>query len=55
MHFAYFHNLSIKVPPNCENYVKPVEACGNYTSKCPDITENIEPLLVHTVLLNKSY
>ena len=52
MHFAYFHNLSIKVPPDCENYVKPIEACGNYISKCPDISE---PLLVHAVLLNKSY
>ena len=28
-HFAYFHNLSIKVQPNFKNYVKPVEACGN--------------------------
>ena len=55
MHFAYFHNLSIKVPPNFENYVKPVEACGNYISKCPDISENIAPFLVHTVLFNKSY
>ena len=55
MYFAYFHNLSIKVPPNFENYVKPVEACGNYISKCPDISENIAPFLVHTVLFNKSY
>ena len=55
MYFAYFQDLSIKVPVNCENYMKPVEACGNYISKCPDISENMVPLLVHTVLLNKSY
>ena len=55
MHFEYFQDLSIKVPVNGENYMKPVEACGNYLSKCPDINENMVPLLVHTVLLNKSY
>ena len=54
MHFAYFHNLSIKVAPNSENYVKPVEACGNCISKCPDISENMAPILLHTVLLNKT-
>ena len=43
------------VPVNCENYMKPFEACGNYKSKCPDISENMVHLLVHTVLLNKSY
>ena len=55
MHLAYFHNLSIIVPPNCKNCMKPVEACGNYISKCPEISENMVPILVHTVLLNKSY
>ena len=55
MYFAYFHNLSIKVPPNFEKYVKHVEACGNYISKCPDISENMAPILLNTVLLNKSY
>ena len=40
MHFAYFQDLNIKVPVNYENYMKPVEACGNYISKCPDISEN---------------
>ena len=33
--------MSNKVPVNCENYMKPVEACGNYKSKCPDISENM--------------
>ena len=55
IYFAYFQDLSIKVPTNYENYMKPVGACGNYVSKCPDISENMVPLLVHTVLLNKSY
>ena len=55
MYFAYLQDLRIKVPTNCENYMKPVGACGNYISKCPDISENMAPLLVHTVLLNKSY
>ena len=55
MYFAYFQNLSAKVPLNCENYIKPVGTYGKYISKCPDISENIAPLLVHTVLLNKSY
>ena len=48
MYFAYFQDLSIKVPTNSENYIKPVEACGNYKPKCPDISEN-------TVLLNEKY
>ena len=55
MYFAYFQDLSIKVPVNCENYRKPVEACGNYISKCPDVSENKAPFLVHSVLLNKIY
>ena len=55
MYFAYFQDLSIKVPTNCENYKKPVGVCGNYISKCPDISENMAPLLVHTELLNKNY
>ena len=54
MYFAYFQDLSIKVPVDYENYMKPVEACRNYISKCLDISENIVPLLVHTVLY-KSY
>ena len=53
MYFACFQDLSIKVPCNCENYMKPVEACGNYISKCPDVSGNMAPLLVHTVLLKK--
>ena len=55
MYFAYFQELSTKVPTNSENYMEPVVACGNNISKCPDISENMAPLLVHTVLLNKSY
>ena len=55
MYFAYFQDMSIKVPVNCENCMKPVEDCGNYVSKCPDISEYMVPLLVQTVLLNKSY
>ena len=55
MSFAYFKNLSAKVPPNSENYMKPVGTYGNYISKSPDIGENKIPILVHTVLLNKSY
>ena len=35
--------------------MKPVGTCGNSISKCPDISENMTPLLVHTVLLNKIY
>ena len=38
MYFTYFQDLSTKVPTNCENYMKPVGACGNYISKCPDIS-----------------
>ena len=45
----------MKVPVTCENYMKPVEACGKYISKCPDMSENMVPLLVHTVLFKKSY
>ena len=41
MYFAYFQDLRIKVPTNCENYMKPVGACGNYTSKCEDTSENM--------------
>ena len=55
MYFAYFQKWSIKISPNCENYMKPVGACGNYISKCPDISENMSPILVHTILLNRSY
>ena len=55
MQLAYFQDLSIKGPDNCENYMKPFEACKNYISECPDISENMTPLLVHTGLLNKSY
>ena len=55
MHFAYFQDLIINVPTNCENYLKPVVACGNYVLKCPNISKNRVPLLLHTVLLNKSY
>ena len=50
MYFAYFEDLSTKVPTNGENYIKPVEACGHYISKCPVISENMAPILVHTVL-----
>ena len=52
MYFAYFQDLSIKVPTKCENYIKPVEAYGNYISKCPDISENMVPLLVHVCIDN---
>ena len=55
MYFVYFQDLSIKVPTNCGNHMKPAEACGNYISKCLDNGENMVPLLVPTVLLNKSY
>ena len=51
MYFAYFQDLSIKVPTNCENYMKPVEARGNFISKCPDISENMAPILAHMELL----
>ena len=54
MYFANFQDLNIEVPVNCENHMKPVEACGNYISKCPDISENMVPHLVRTVLFNKS-
>ena len=47
MYFAYFQNLSIKVPKKCENYIKPVGTLGNYLSKCPDIIENMVPILAH--------
>ena len=52
MYFAYFQDFSVKVPPKWENYMKPVGAGGNYISKCPDISENMIPLLVHTMLFN---
>ena len=52
MYFAYFQDLSVKVPHKWENYVKPVGARVNYISKCPDVSENMIPLLVHTMLLN---
>ena len=54
MNFAYFKNLRIKIPHNCENYMKPVEAFGNNISKCPIINVNKAPLLLHTVLLHKN-
>ena len=50
-----FFNLSIKVPPNCENYMKLVAMYGNFISKCPSISENMAPILAHMVLLNGSY
>ena len=40
MNFAYFQNCNIKVPPNCENHIKPIGACGNFISNCPDISGN---------------
>ena len=55
MYFAYFPNLSIKVSPICENYMKPVVTYGNVMSECPDISENKATILVHTVLLNRTY
>ena len=55
MYFAYFPNLSIKVPPNCENDMKLVGTYGNYISKCPVISENMDAILAHRVLLNRSY
>ena len=51
----FFFNLSIKVPPKCENYMKLVGTYGNYISKCPVISENMAPILAHMVLLNRSY
>ena len=51
MYFAYIQNLSINVPHNFENYIKPVGACGNFISKCLDISGNRAPLLVHTVII----
>ena len=53
MYFAYFLNLSIKVPPKCKNYMKFVGTYENYISKCPGITENMAPILAHMVLLNR--
>ena len=53
--FEAFFNLSIEVPPKCENYIKLVETYGNFTSKCPVISENMAPISVHMVLLNRSY
>ena len=53
--FAAFFNLSIKVPPKCENYMKLVGTYGNFISKCPTISENMAPILAHLVLLNRRY
>ena len=53
--FCMFSNLSIKVPPKCENYMKLVATYGNFISKCPGISENMAPILAHMVLLNRSY
>ena len=39
MYFAYFLNLSIKVPPKFEKYVKSLGIFGNTTSKCTCITK----------------
>ena len=55
MYFAYFLNLSIKVPPKCENYMKLVGTYENYISKCLGFSENIAPILAHMVLLKRSY
>ena len=55
MYFACFFNLSIKVFPKCENYLKLVGTYGNYVSKCPGISENMAPILAHMVLFNRSY
>ena len=52
---ASFLNLSIKVPPKCENYLKLVGTYGNFISKCSIISENMAPILAHMVLLNRSY
>ena len=51
----FFFNLSIKVPPNCENYMKLVATYGNFISKCPGISEKMAQILAHMVLLNRSY
>ena len=53
--FAYFLNLSIEVPPDCENYIKIVETYGNLISKCSGISENMAPILALMVLLIRSY
>ena len=55
MYFAYFLNLSIKVPPKCKNDNKLVGTYENYISKCPGISDNMAPILAHMVLLNRSY
>ena len=34
--------------------MKPVETCGIYISKCRDISKNMTPILLHTVLLIKN-
>ena len=39
MYFAYFQDLSAKVPPNCENHMKPVGVFGNQLWKCPNVKE----------------
>ena len=53
MYVAYFQDLSIEVPINCENYMKPVEACENYISKCPDISEISSPSLIRIKMKNE--
>ena len=53
--YVFFFNLSIKVPPNCENYMKLVATYGNFISKCPGISEKMAQILAHMVLLNRSY
>ena len=51
MYFAYFLICASKFHPS----VKLVGTCGNFISKCPVISENMAPILVYRVFLNRSY
>ena len=46
-------SLSIKVPHNCKNNMRPVGTYGNYIKKCPDVIENVAQILIRMVLLNR--
>ena len=52
MYFSYFQELSIKVPTNCKNHMKPVGACGNYITKTFSSTNAFEQKLLENDFLS---
>ena len=49
MYFAYFQNLSIKVPLKSEKYINILGMFGETISKCPDIIRKNTTLLAHSL------